>query len=76
MAFSEFDRPAWPLLAQVSRPSRYSGSEWRPYALPSWDEARGAFGIVSERDMSRCAASSNGRYSLTVITKSPVKKAL
>ena len=40
MAFSEFDRPAWPLLAQVSRPSRYSGSEWRPYALPSWDEAR------------------------------------
>lgn len=40
MAFSEFDRPAWPLLAQVSRPSRYSGSEWRPYVLPSWDEAR------------------------------------
>ena len=40
MVFPEFDRPDWPLLAQVSRPSRYSGSEWRPYALPSWEEAR------------------------------------
>ena len=40
MVFPEFDRPVWPLLAQVSRPSRYSGSEWRPYALPSWEEAR------------------------------------
>ncbi|MDR3230850.1 MAG: TIGR03960 family B12-binding radical SAM protein [Synergistaceae bacterium] len=29
MSFSEFDSPLWPLLAQVSRPSRYSGSEWR-----------------------------------------------
>ena len=42
MVFPEFDRPVWPLLAQVSRPSRYSGSEWRPYALPSWEEARGS----------------------------------
>ena len=40
MVFPEFDRPVWPLLAQVSRPSRYSGSEWRPYVLPSWEEAR------------------------------------
>jgi radical SAM family uncharacterized protein/radical SAM-linked protein len=30
MLFPEFDNPLWPLLAQVSRPSRYSGSEWRP----------------------------------------------
>ncbi|MDR2175536.1 MAG: TIGR03960 family B12-binding radical SAM protein [Synergistaceae bacterium] len=29
MWFPEFDNPLWPLLAQVSRPSRYSGSEWR-----------------------------------------------
>lgn len=29
MLFSEFNNPLWPLLAQVSRPSRYSGSEWR-----------------------------------------------
>ncbi len=29
MLFPEFDNPLWPLLAQVSRPSRYSGSEWR-----------------------------------------------
>lgn len=29
MSFPEFDDPLWPLLAQVSRPSRYSGSEWR-----------------------------------------------
>ena len=40
MVFPEFDWPVWPLLAQVSRPSRYSGSEWRPYALPPWEEAR------------------------------------
>ncbi|MDR1623181.1 MAG: B12-binding domain-containing radical SAM protein, partial [Synergistaceae bacterium] len=29
MWFPEFDNPLWPLLSQVSRPSRYSGSEWR-----------------------------------------------
>ena len=29
MLFPEFDNPLWPLWAQVSRPSRYSGSEWR-----------------------------------------------
>ena len=29
MSFPEFDNPLWPILAQVSRPSRYSGSEWR-----------------------------------------------
>lgn len=29
MVFPEFDNPLWPLLTQVSRPSRYSGSEWR-----------------------------------------------
>ncbi|MDR1731046.1 MAG: TIGR03960 family B12-binding radical SAM protein [Synergistaceae bacterium] len=29
MSFPEFDNPLWPLLAQVARPSRYSGSEWR-----------------------------------------------
>ncbi|MCL1940507.1 MAG: radical SAM protein [Synergistaceae bacterium] len=27
--FPEFDDPYWSLLAQVKRPSRYSGSEWR-----------------------------------------------
>ena len=31
MRFPEFDNPLWPVLAQVSRPSRYSGSEWRPF---------------------------------------------
>lgn len=29
MNFPEFDNPYWPILAQVQRPSRYSGSEWR-----------------------------------------------
>ncbi|MDR2527672.1 MAG: TIGR03960 family B12-binding radical SAM protein [Synergistaceae bacterium] len=29
MLFPEFDEPLWPLLAQVARPSRYSGNEWR-----------------------------------------------
>ena len=29
MWFPEFDNPLWPLWSQVSRPSRYSGSEWR-----------------------------------------------
>ena len=38
MLFPEFKRPDWPLLSQVSRPSRYCGNEWRSYALPSWDE--------------------------------------
>ncbi|MBQ6970737.1 MAG: radical SAM protein [Synergistaceae bacterium] len=39
MDFDEFTRPEWPLLSQVSRPSRYCGSEWRPSAKISWDEA-------------------------------------
>ena len=38
MFFHEFDRSDWPLLSQVARPSRYSGSEWRAYPLPSWEE--------------------------------------
>ncbi|MDR1649154.1 MAG: B12-binding domain-containing radical SAM protein, partial [Synergistaceae bacterium] len=29
MLFPEFGNPLWPILAQVARPSRYSGSEWR-----------------------------------------------
>ena len=33
MDFSEFTRPEWQLLSQVSRPSRYACSEWRPYPL-------------------------------------------
>ena len=28
MQFPEFENPLWPIWAQVSRPSRYSGSEW------------------------------------------------
>ena len=38
MLFREFERPDWPLLSQVSRPSRYSGSEWRSYQVPNWDD--------------------------------------
>jgi radical SAM family uncharacterized protein len=30
LIFPEFDDPYWNLLAQVKRPSRYSGSEWNP----------------------------------------------
>ena len=37
--FEEFDSPEWNLMSQVSRPSRYCGSEWRPYKKISWDEA-------------------------------------
>ncbi len=40
MDFEEFRDPEWPLLSQVSRPSRYCGSEWRPSANISWDNAK------------------------------------
>ncbi|MCL2767168.1 MAG: radical SAM protein [Synergistaceae bacterium] len=32
--YPEFDDPYWSLLAQVKRPSRYSGSEWRACLQP------------------------------------------
>ncbi|GHS95836.1 B12-binding domain-containing radical SAM protein [Synergistales bacterium] len=35
MWLPEFDDPKWPLMAQVARPSRYSGSEWREEPLPT-----------------------------------------
>ncbi len=38
MLFPEFKRPDWPLMSQAARPSRYSGSEWRKYEIPNWDE--------------------------------------
>ena len=38
--FNEFDTSEWKLLSQVSRPSRYCGSEWRPYKKISWNEAK------------------------------------
>lgn len=37
--FEEFSRSEWHLMSQVSRPSRYAGSEWRPYAKTAWDTA-------------------------------------
>ena len=37
--FEEFTRPEWALMSQVSRPSRYCYSEWRPSAKISWDGA-------------------------------------
>ncbi len=38
--FYEFDSPEWKLLSQVSRPSRYSGSEWREYSCENdWESA-------------------------------------
>ena len=42
MEFEEFSRPEWRLMSQVSRPSRYCGSEWRPdeNKKVSWDEAK------------------------------------
>ena len=40
MKFEEFLRPEWRLMSQVSRPSRYCGSEWRPGEKVSWDEAK------------------------------------
>ncbi|MBQ7154733.1 MAG: radical SAM protein [Synergistaceae bacterium] len=39
MYFEEFDSPEWSLMSQVSRPSRYAGSEWRPYPKNSWEDA-------------------------------------
>lgn len=39
MDFEEFNNPEWRLMSQVSRPSRYCGSEWRPHKLISWDDA-------------------------------------
>ncbi len=38
-SFEEFNTPEWKLFSQVSRPSRYCGSEWRPHKKISWDEA-------------------------------------
>ena len=38
----EFEKdfgPEWKLMSQVSRPSRYCGSEWRPYKKINWNEA-------------------------------------
>ena len=35
--FEEFASPEWGLLSQVSRPSRYAGSEWRPYTKIDWE---------------------------------------
>ncbi len=40
MYFEEFDGVIWPLMSQVSRPSRYCGSEWRPHQKISWDESK------------------------------------
>ena len=41
MYFDEFDSPEWKIFSQVSRPSRYSGSEWRPDNNKlNWDEAK------------------------------------
>ena len=37
MYFDEFSRPEWALMSQVSRPSRYACSEWRPYPKLDWD---------------------------------------
>ena len=37
--FEEFARPEWALMSQVSRPSRYCNSEWRPSEKKSWDES-------------------------------------
>ena len=39
MDFEEFSSPEWALLSQVSRPSRYAGSEWRPYTKIDWDNS-------------------------------------
>ena len=39
LEFDEFNSPEWGLMSQVSRPSRYCGSEWRPGAKISWDDA-------------------------------------
>ena len=38
--FEEFDSPEWKLMSQVSRPSRYCGSEWRPYEKKDFDTAK------------------------------------
>jgi len=43
--FKEFNSPEWRLMSQVSRPSRYCGSEWRPYKKISWDEAEKNFNL-------------------------------
>lgn len=40
MHFSDFDTLEWQMLSQVSRPSRYAGSEWRPYPKRDWDNSR------------------------------------
>ena len=39
MYFREFEKQEWGLLSQVSRPSRYAGSEWRPFGRVEWDDA-------------------------------------
>ncbi|MBR0251014.1 MAG: TIGR03960 family B12-binding radical SAM protein [Synergistaceae bacterium] len=39
MNFDEFNLPEWKLLSQVSRPSRYCCSEWRPHKKISWNDS-------------------------------------
>lgn len=39
MYFKEFDETQHELLSQVSRPSRYSASEWRYYEKPDWENS-------------------------------------
>lgn len=39
MYFEEFDSPEWKLMSQVSRPSRYACSEWKPYPKSSWEDS-------------------------------------
>ena len=40
MDFEEFSSQEWQLLSQVSRPSRYAGSEWRPYHKADWESSK------------------------------------
>ena len=37
--FEEFNNPEWKLLSQVSRPSRYCCSEWRPHEKRVWNDS-------------------------------------
>lgn len=43
MQFPEFNHPMWPLLSQVSRPSRYTCNEWRPHPPLPWDNDKNIF---------------------------------
>ena len=70
MIFPEFKGPDWPLLSQVARPSRYSGSEWRAYPVPAWDNLYALRVCLAFPDVYEIGMSYYGFQLLTALIRS------